>query len=256
MPEYFDVHSHLNAPQFKDDVGETVERLRKTNTFTIVVGTDFEDSKLAVALAEKYKEVYASIGLHPVDNVAQGFEKEKFKELVKHPKVVAIGECGMDFFHADKDSDYERQKKIFLEQIDFALVYDKPLMIHARNSYLEILEILEPLKKEHKDKLRGNVHFFAGDIAVARRFFDMDLSVSFTGVITFTKDYDDVIKSAPLNRIMSETDSPYVAPVPYRGGRNEPSYVKEVVKRIAQIRGEDEDVIRTALVNNALSMIG
>ncbi|MEX2014061.1 MAG: TatD family hydrolase, partial [Parcubacteria group bacterium] len=124
------------------------------------------------------------------------------------------------------------------------------------DAYEELLAILRPLKKEHGEKLRGNVHFFAGNVDIAQRFFEIGFTISFTGVITFTHDYDEVIKSAPLHMIMSETDSPYVTPVPYRGKRNEPAYTSEVVKRIAEIRVEDPELVRRTLVNNALSMIG
>ena len=253
MPKYFDVHSHLNATEYSEDINEVIKRLKETETHTIVVGTDLESSKIAVELAEKHEEIYACVGVHPVDNKNEHYDISKYEKLVRHPRVVAVGECGMDFFHTDKNEDYERQKKLFLDQIQFAFAHDKPLMIHARNAYEEILNILEPMKT---DKLRGNVHFFAGDMAVAERFFKLGLTISFTGVITFTHDYDEVIKAALLDMIMSETDAPYVAPVPYRGKRNEPSYVAEVVKSIAEIRGEDEERVRAALVNNALSMIG
>ena len=255
MPKYFDIHSHLNFPDYEKDFDEIIKRLQETETHTIVVGTDYESSAKGVDLAGRHPEIYACIGVHPVDKL-ESFEVEKFESLIQNPKVVAIGECGMDFFHADKATDYERQKKLFLDQLDFALAYNKPIMIHARDAYEELLEILEPLKAIHETKLRGNVHFFAGGVDIAKRFFDIGFTVSFTGVITFTSDYNEVIKSAPLNMIMSETDAPYVAPVPYRGKRNEPSYVNEVVKRIAEIKGEDDEVLRVALVNNALRMIG
>lgn len=256
MPKYFDVHSHLNAPQYNSDRDEVVARLKESGTRTIIIGTDLESSKVAVDLAEKYEEIYACIGIHPVDNPSEQFRVSDFELLISRPKVVLVGECGLDFFHADKNTDYERQKKLFLDQVEFALLHSKPLMIHAREAYSELLEILEPMKKEHGDKLRGNVHFFAGSAEVAKRFFEIGFTISFTGVITFTHDYDEVIKFSPLNMIMSETDSPYVSPAPYRGKRNEPSYVSEVVKKIAEIRGEDEGLVSAALVNNALSMIG
>src|SRR3989344_790095 len=121
MPKYFDIHSHLNSPDYREDFDEVIKRLKDTETHTIVVGTDFESSKVAVDLADKYEEIYACVGVHPVDNPTQNFEKEKFEELVKHPKVVAVGECGFDFYHADKAQDYERQKKLFLDQISFAI---------------------------------------------------------------------------------------------------------------------------------------
>ncbi len=254
MPKYFDIHSHLNTRDFEQDLDQVIERLRESETHTIVVGTDYESSKRAVELADQYPEIYACIGVHPVDKV-ESFEADKFEELVKHPKVVAIGECGLDFYHAKKEEDYERQKKLFVAQIEFAVAHGKPLMIHARDAYQEILEILELLKKEYGEKLRGNVHFFAGSLEIAKRFWQMGFTTSFTGVITFTSDYDEVIKNAPIDMILSETDSPYVAPIPYRGKRCEPSYVVEVVRRIAAIRGEDEEGIRRALAENAERML-
>src|SRR3989344_450045 len=189
---------------------------------------------------------------------------KRLKETETHTMVV-----GTDFESskkavdlADKNIDYDRQKKLFLDQVKFALVHNKPIMIHARNAYEELLEILEPLKEiklplgSLASKLRGNVHFFAGNVEVAKRFFEIGFTVSFTGVITFVRDYDEVIKSTPLNMIMSETDSPYVTPTPYRGKRNEPSYVSEVVKKIAEIREENDKIVGDTLVSNALSMIG
>lgn len=255
MPKYFDIHSHLNFADYAPDFDQVIQRLKDTQTHTIVIGTDLESSKKAVELAEKYDGVYASIGIHPVDKQSEHFDISKYEELVKSPKVVTIGECGLDFYHADKNVDYERQEKLFLAQIDFALNHNKPLMIHARDAYGELLAILEPLKKIHGDKLRGNIHFFAGSWEVAQRFYAIGFTTSFTGVITFTKDYDEVIKKAPLDKILSETDAPFVAPTPYRGKRNEPSYVGEVVKRMAEIRGEDLETVRNALVENALNML-
>ena len=256
MPKYFDIHSHLNFKDYDKDLEEVIKRLKETDTHTIVIGTDLESSKKAVELADKHEEIYAAIGVHPVDKPLKDFDISKFEELVKNSKVVAIGECGLDFYHADKAADYERQKKLFLDQVAFALAHGKPLMIHARNAYEELLDILEPLKQEHGAKLRGNIHFFAGDQGVAQRLFAIGFTVSFTGVITFVRDYDEVIKSAPLEMIMSETDAPFVSPTPYRGQRNEPSYVSEVVKKLAEIRGEDKELVQAALVNNALRMIG
>lgn len=240
--------------------------MKETETHTIVVGTDFESSAKGVDLAGRHPEIYACIGVHPIRETSSSngtgpvdFDIDKFESLIQNPKVVMIGECGLDFYHAKKEEDFDRQKKLFLAQIEFAVAHNKPLMIHARNAYEEILEILEEARLplgSRASKLRGNIHFFAGSWEVAQRFFAIGFSISFTGVITFTSDYDEVIKNAPLNMILSETDAPYVAPVPYRGQRNEPSYVSEVVKRIAEIRREDEEQVRAVLVNNALSMIG
>lgn len=256
MPKYFDIHSHLNFKDFEGDLDAVIQRLRDTETHTIVVGTDYESSKQAVELAEKYDEIYASIGVHPVDNPIRVFNDEGFKELMKSKRVVAVGECGFDFFHAKREDDYERQEKLFDAQIEFAIDHNKPLMIHSRGAYQELLDKLERLKEIHGERLRGDIHFFAGTLDEAKRFWAIGFSTSFTGVITFARDYDGVIKNAPLEMLMSETDSPYVAPFPHRGKRNEPSYVSEVVKKIAEIRGEDVETIRAALVANAIRMIG
>lgn len=255
MPKYFDFHSHLDFSAYDLDREEVIQRLKETETHTISIGTDLESSKRAVELADKHREIYACIGVHPVDDPNKDFDISLFSELVSHPKVVAIGECGLDFYHADKAVDYQRQERLFLDQVDFALNHDKPLMIHARDAYEELLAILEPLKKIHGEKLRGNVHFFAGNWQVAQRFFAIGFTISFTGVITFVRDYDETIKNAPIDKILSETDAPFVAPVPFRGKRNEPSYVSEVVKRIAEIRREDLEIVRERLVENALRMI-
>ena len=255
MPKYFDIHSHLNFSAYDQDREEVIARMKETGTHTITIGTDLESSRRAVSLAEENEGIYACIGVHPVDDPKRVFDLSAFAELAKHPKVVAIGECGLDFFHAKKEEDHIRQQNLFLDQVNFALSLGKPIMIHARNAYEEILQILEPMKKEHGEKLRGNVHFFAGNWETAQRFISIGFSLSFTGVITFASDYDEVIKNAPIDKIMSETDAPYVAPTPHRGKRNEPSYVSEVVKRIAEIRGENLELVGEALVNNALSMI-
>ncbi len=254
MPKFFDIHSHLNFKDFNADLEDVVQRLRDAETYTIVVGTDYESSKWAVELADKYKEIYACIGVHPVDDPNRDFDISPFSELVKHPKVVAIGECGLDFFHSKKEEDFERQKNLFLKQINFALEHDKPLMIHSRDAYVELLEILEPMKKEFEKKLRGDIHFFAGNLEIAKRFWNIDFTTSFTGVITFARSYDEVIKNAPIEMLMSETDAPFVAPTPHRGKRNEPSFVQEVVKKIAEIRGEDFETVQKALISNAFRL--
>jgi len=253
-PQFFDIHSHLNFKDYEDDFSNVISRLKETKTHTITVGTDFDYSKKSVEIAEKYEEVYACIGVHPVDNPTRTFEVEKFQSLVKHPKVVAIGECGLDFFHQDKNDEREvnRQTDLFLAHIDLAISNEKPIMIHSRDAYNEVLDILEPISKKEGEKLRGNVHFFAGDKYIAKRFFDIGFTISFTGVITFARNYDEVIKYSPLDMIMSETDAPYVAPVPFRGKRNEPSYVVEVVKKIAEIRGENFETVRAKMLENAL----
>ena len=255
MPKYFDIHSHLNFKDYDSDREEVIKRLRESDTDTIVIGTDLLSSQQAVELANKYEGLYAAIGIHPIDDKRGVFDEEQFEELVKQAKVVSIGECGLDFYHAKKEEDYERQKALFLKQVNFALKHNKPLMIHAREAYEELLALLEPLHQEYGSRLRGNIHFFAGNWAIAERLFNIGFTISFTGVLTYSSDYDEVVKRAPLENIMSETDAPFATPEPYRGQRNEPVYVNEVVKKIAELRGEELEAVRTQLVENALRMV-
>lgn len=254
MYDYIDIHSHLNFGDYEKDFDEVIKRLKESNTATITVGCDLASSKKAVELADKYENIYACIGLHPADNTTEVFDEAEFEKLVAHKKVVAIGECGLDYGREKdaKDEDKIRQRKDFLAQIDFAVKHNKPLMLHVRNAHEDTLAILEEKKKVFGEKLRGNSHFFSGNKEIAQRYLDLGFTVSFTGVITFVHDYDEVVKYVPLEKMMSETDSPFVAPVPHRRERNEPSYVSEVVKKISEIRGEDLETVKNTLKQNAI----
>ncbi len=266
MYSYIDIHSHLNFSDYEKDFDDVIQRLKDTNTATITVGTDFASSVKAVELASKYENIYACIGLHPADKKDENFNEEGFEKLVTSGKVVAVGECGLDYkgfkIH-DLGFKNEREKQIhtFKKQIELALKYDKPMMLHLRSgeiadAYHDAILILESYILNPESKLRGNCHFYAGSLEQAKKFIDLGFTMSFTGVITFTKDYDEVIKFIPLDKMMSETDAPYVTPVPYRGQRNEPAFVQEVVKKIAEIRGEDFEVVRKTLSDNAVRYFG
>ena len=164
--------------------------------------------------------------------------------------MVAIGECGLDFYRLERES-VAKQQDAFVRQIELANEVGKPLMLHIRQAYKEAYEILKV-----RAKVLGNLHFFAGTTEEAKPFLDLGFSFSFTGVISFARSYDEVLRFLPLDRIMSETDAPYVAPAPHRGMRNEPSYVVEVVKKIAEIRGEEQEKVRTQLLENARRFFG
>ena len=266
--KYIDVHAHVNFPEYDEDRGDVIKRALDEGVYIINVGTDIESSKAAISLAEKYEEgVYAIVGIHPhevmdlhnkgeIDN-----EISKLNSLAKNKKVIAIGECGLDFFKIDeynKDIDVslvkEVQERVFRAQIDVALENNLPIMIHARDSYGEILEILNNYLMSPDIKLRGNVHFFAGSIEQAKAFIGCGFTVSFTGVITFAKNYEEIIRELPLNSILSETDCPFVAPVPFRGKRAEPIHVKYVVEKIAEIKGISIEEARIQIKNNVESM--
>ena len=260
---YIDIHSHIQFPEYDADRDTVIARMVAADVATIAIGTDLSSSCAAVELASKHGNIYASIGLHPADEASENGERfagetlAAFEELVKHPKVVAIGECGLDYGRAGDRPQVERdrQREDFNAQIDFAIKHDKPLMLHCRSAHSDVLDILEARKKT-APQLRGNSHFFTESKEIAARYFAIGFTVSFTGVLTFTHDYDEVLKSATLDMIMSETDSPFATPVPYRRTRNEPAYVVEVVKAMAAIRGEDEETVRVALIENAKRMFG
>ncbi len=264
LPQFFDIHAHVQDPIFNGDRNEVFARMREKNVWAIMVGTDRKTSQDSAMMASFIDVgVYASLGVHPTDDRDGRFFEPFFEELADVKRVVAIGECGLDYSKLsvvpDVSAEKERQRQLFEAQIDFALNRDLPLMLHCRDSdkaladaNRDVIAILRAHKITGGDKLRGNVHFFSQTIDIAREYFELGFTISFTGVITFSREYDEVVRLAPLNLIMSETDCPYVAPIPYRGKRNEPVYVEEVVKKIAEIRGEDFEVVRQALVQNAL----
>jgi TatD DNase family protein len=218
--------------------------------------------------------VWAIVGMHPTSatgTIEDGsridsiFDVNAFKELARNPKVIAIGECGLEYFHS-KPEDIAHQKEVFIQNIEVANAVNKPLMLHVRNArkpktgnsslqapsniglnaYLEAIQIL----KDHA-KVPADFHFFAGTIEDMRTALKIGCSISFTGVITFARSYDELIKSAPIEKIMTETDCPFVSPIPHRGKRNEPAFVIEVVKQIAKIRDEDELEVAKQVLENA-----
>jgi len=256
MRMMFDIHAHIHGTEFDANRNEIVNRAVEKNIGIITVGTDYEESARAVACAEKYENVFATVGIHPVDKILS-FEKDVLTAIARHPKVVAIGECGLDYYwpahHEWIDGDIQektRQKELFERQIELAIELDLPLMIHGRptkksmDAYEDILTILKKYKNIHDIKVRGNVHFFVGSLTIAEQFWGLGFTTSFTGVITFTHEYDEVVRTAPLSMLMAETDSPYATPVPYRGTKNEPVYVEKVYERIAEIRNVSvQDII-------------
>ena len=269
---YIDIHTHTNFAAFEKDREDVIKRAQEAGVALINVGTQKDTSQKAVEIAEKYENgVYATVGLHPIhtaksfhneEEIGEGgkeftsheeqFDYDFYKQLALHPKAVAIGECGLDYYRGTGNVlSIKVQEEIFRKQIELAIEVKKPLMLHIRSAYTDAFKILKTYTG-----VKGNLHFFTGTPEEAKPFLDLGFSFSFTGVISFTHDYDEVVRYLPLGRIMSETDAPFVAPVPYRGKRNEPAYVVEVVKKITEIRNEDFETVRAQLLKNAEQFFG
>lgn len=269
-----DTHAHLNFAAYKDDIDEVIKRTKTEDTKVINVGSQFSTSQRAVELATKNaSHFYAAVGLHPIhlfemhvdesESVfktrKEEFDSEAYRKLASSPQVVAIGEMGIDYFHQPKDvptREFERiQKWNFQKGINLAKELDLPLILHCRGSkenetkaYHDMLAVLK-----ESDYNRGVVHCYTSDWVTAKKFLDAGFMISFTGIITFPKTTKlaEVVRKTPIDRIMIETDSPYLAPQIVRGKRNEPRYVRYVASRVAEIKGLDYDEVEEKTTSNA-----
>jgi TatD DNase family protein len=274
MSHFFDAHTHVQLAAFKEDWKQVIERALAQDVWMINVGTERSTSAKAVEMANLYKEgVYAAVALHPthtnddpfhdvneLENAKSGgeeFDYNYYLELGKDPKVVAIGECGLDYFRMEGSPDEieekkRKQKVAFEAQMQLAKELEKPLMVHCRDAFPDLITML-------KDKYQGPpglVHFFTGTPEDAMELVKLGFSFTFGGVITFARNYDETIKLIPLERILSETDAPYVAPLPHRGKRNEPAYVISTVQKLAEIKGISTEAMKEAIFLNAQKTFG
>ncbi len=241
----------------------------------ICVGTDLETSKQAVELAQRYDFIWAAVGFHPshvvssFDDPNEGtkaalrspFDINTLEKLAEHPRVVGIGECGLDYFRVTSDKQQEtseKQKEIFIDQIGLAQKLKKPLVVHCRPSvrsqdaYEDLLQILVTCRLSRVST--GVVHFFVGNKDIAHKFLDLGFYIAFAGPITFAEEYEEVVRYVPLDRILIETDAPYAAPAPYRGKRNEPTYVIEVARKTAELKGLPLEEIINHTTQNAIQL--
>jgi TatD DNase family protein len=246
---FIDSHAHLDMPQFDDDRESVIERAHMNGVELIItVGTNLQTSSKAVEIADTFENVYAAVGFHPHDvkSIRDG-DYEEIKKLASHNKVVAYGEIGLDFYK--NLSPKELQIKRMREQIQIARELKLPIIIHDRDAHREILQIL----REEKGWINGGViHCFSGDQLMAKKCMDMGLYLSIPGTITFNKAsrLKNLILCLGLERILIETDCPFLAPVPFRGKRNEPAYVRYVAEKIAKLKKmEVEEVAHTTTQN-------
>lgn len=240
MMKLIDSHSHINLDDFKKDFDDLLKKTEENLEFIINIGYDLKTSKESVNLSKKYDFIYATVGVHPHDAITYNtLVEEELIELSKSPKVLAIGEIGLDYYRDHSPRDV--QQEVFRKQLKLAVKLDKPVVIHCRDAYDDTLNILN----EFKD-VKGIMHSYSGSYEFAKRLMDR-FYFSISGPVTFknAKNVKDMVKAMPIEKLLVETDAPYLTPMPYRGQRNEPSYVEYVASEIAIIKEMDlEDVIR------------
>jgi len=247
QPVFFDTHAHLDYPEFQPDFADVLERAQASGIAKIIsIGTDLESSRRAVALAEKHAMIYAAVGWHPANaDEAPADIRAELRELARHPKTVAIGETGLDYYRLpsstggspEADAQYKlKQAEIFRQQLEVAAEAGLNCVIHQRGDcFAETMALLKPMA----DKVRGVFHCFAGTSVAVQEILAMNSLVSFTGIVTFKNGQNvrDALAATPLGKFMLETDCPYLAPVPYRGKRCEPAYVKEISEIATGVKG-------------------
>jgi TatD DNase family protein len=272
-----DTHAHLDFPQFDADRPAVIERAKAAGIGAIVnVGTDLPSSRQAVALAEQHDCIYAAVGMHPHDaKKLDGAALAQLRELARHPKVVAVGEIGLDFYRDLSPRDVQR--RAFQAQLAWAAKLGKPVIIHDRDAHDEVMDILAdwaiglrnsppvvpippippvppvPSVAKALNGRLGVLHTFSGDVAMAEWAIDLGFYVSISGPVTYqnARQLPDIVRILPLNRLLVETDCPFLAPHPHRGQRNEPAYVRLVAERIAALRGMAFDDLAEATTANA-----
>ncbi|MCF0107532.1 MAG: TatD family hydrolase [Bacilli bacterium] len=250
----FDTHCHLNDPQLYEKIDEVIANAQQVgvNKF-LVVGWDKNSSLLAIELAEQYDFVYAAIGFHPCN--IEGVSDTEFDEVMSkanHPKVVAIGEIGLDYYWIKDEKTRELQRKWFIKQIDFANKIKKPISIHNRDAFSDCLTLL----KEHKPLFGGVMHCYSGSVESLKDVLELGLNVGLGGPLTFTnaKTPKIVCEEIPLERLVVETDSPYLAPHPLRGTVNEPKNIALVVDEVARVRKMSKKHLLEVLYNTSCKM--
>jgi TatD DNase family protein len=292
-PSFFDAHTHVQFAAFKEDWRAVIDRALAGGVWMINIGTQRDTSRRAIEVAESYPAgVYAAVGLHPVHTGisvystqpldgtpsngssasttvfqskpfrtrGEQFDFEYYRSLAAHPKVLAIGECGLDYHRLSEHTDVaeikRKQRTAFEQQIHLARAIDKPLMIHCREAFDDLIETFRELRGALRSADPGLVHYFTGTTAHASALLDLGFSFTFGGAITWSRDYDEVIRTLPPDRILAETDAPYVAPAPHRDERNEPVFVIDIVRALADLRQMELEAVREQTLQNAGRVFG
>lgn len=251
----FDSHCHLYMHQFDADRAEVLSRMQEAGMGAVVIGVDLESSKSALELAKAHDFLWSSVGLHPNDNPTEVLDISNMEELARNPKVVAIGECGLDYYRQEPSQEVKDAQRVRFEQhIELARTVKKALIIHCRDAHDDCSSVLQNtgIAKEVPVVL----HFFTGSGELAQKYLDLGCYLSFPGPVTYTDMYDDSIRVCPLDKMLIETDAPYAAPVPHRGKRNEPVFVGGVAAKIAEVKGLGAGEVEAATATNAQKVFG
>lgn len=242
MPELktIDAHTHVQMADYREDRGAVIKRALDLGIGMINAGADEASSREAVSLAEMYEGMWATAGMHP-EECEKPFPEDTMRTLAQHPKVVGIGECGLDYFRMDAAREAEikhAQKELFEKHIGLSSEYKKPLVIHVREAFGDVLDMLH----FHKNDLLpdpGIIHFFTGTADDVRKLLDLNFSFTFGGLVTFNREFDEVIRYIPADHVLVETDAPWVSPKSHRGQRNEPAYILETVAMLSELKACD-----------------
>jgi TatD DNase family protein len=248
-----DSHAHLEMKEFNPDREEVIERARQAGVdYIVTVGTNLALSRKALSLAQQHENIYATVGVHPHD-VARADNKtfDDLCEIARDPKVVAYGEIGLDFFR--NISPREKQTEMFNRQLELALQLKLPVIIHDRDAHEQTLRIVKA-----SGVRRGVFHCFSGDYPMAKQCIDLGFYISIPGVVTFdkAKTIQDVAQRVPLPSLLLETDAPYLTPVPHRGKRNEPSFIVNTAKKVAEIKGLPWEEVADVTARNTMNLFG
>ncbi len=252
MPTFIDTHCHLTMSHYDADRPEVIKRARDTGVATMItIGTDLENSRRTIALAEEHEFIFAAMGTHPHDvkdikDAEAAYET--LKSLASNTKVVAVGETGLDYHYMHSPA--HLQQEHFKWHIETARALNLPVIVHSREAKEDTLKIL---KEANYHNIRGVLHCFSGDMDMAEQALEMGFYISFSGVVTFknAETILNILKAVPLDRILTETDAPFLTPHPHRGKRNEPAYVKHVAGKVAEVKGLSIEETCKAILNNA-----
>ncbi|MFH0853109.1 MAG: TatD family hydrolase [bacterium] len=261
MPGLVDSHCHLNYKKYNDDYREVISRSLEQGMKIVIPSSQLATSQRAVEIAKEFNDVYAAVALHPIHIVDEEFDDLEYLKLAKQPEVVGIGETGLDKFRiyavseGEEEAIFAKQIKVFKQHLEVAEAVNKPVIMHCREAYQEQLEVI----MARGLKVKSVIHCFIGNREQVGGFLDFGSYVGFTGIITFKNvepELLDVVKETPLDKILIETDSPYLAPVPHRGQRNEPLYVEFVARKIAEVKGISYEEVVEATRENAIQLFG